>query len=63
MPVLSSVWAYLVLDEAFTWRHGVGMALVICAIELGRPTGTQLAQWREFQAALRERTKTGGAPF
>lgn len=36
VPVLSSVWAFLVLDEAFTWQHALGMALVIAAIEAGR---------------------------
>ncbi len=36
VPVLASVWAYLVLDEPFTWRHALGMALVATAIEIGR---------------------------
>ncbi len=36
IPLLSSLWAYLVLNEQFTWRHGLGMVVVIAAIELGR---------------------------
>lgn len=36
VPILSSVWAHLVLDEPYTWRHVVGMLLVLAAIEGGR---------------------------
>lgn len=36
VPLLSSLWAYLVLDEPYTWRHVAGMALVVLAIEGGR---------------------------
>lgn len=36
IPLLSSLWAYLVLDEQFTLRHGIGMVIVIIAIEIGR---------------------------
>lgn len=39
VPVLSSVWAWAVLGEALTWRHGVGMVLVIAAIEGARRAG------------------------
>jgi tetratricopeptide (TPR) repeat protein len=33
------------------------------AIELGRPTGSQLSQWREYQAALREKVSGGHIPY
>ena len=36
IPLLSSLWAYLVLGEQFTLRHGIGMVIVILAIEIGR---------------------------
>jgi drug/metabolite transporter (DMT)-like permease len=36
LPLLSSVWAYLVLGEPYTWRHALGMMLVVAAIEGGR---------------------------
>lgn len=36
IPLLSSVWAYLLLDEPLTWRHAAGILVVIIAIELGR---------------------------
>jgi probable blue pigment (indigoidine) exporter len=36
LPVLAGVWAHLVLDEPLDWRHVVGMAVVVGAIELGR---------------------------
>jgi drug/metabolite transporter (DMT)-like permease len=36
VPLLSSLWAHLVLDEPYTWRHLAGMALVVLAIEGGR---------------------------
>ncbi len=36
VPVLSSLWAFLILDEAFTWKHALGIALVVAAIEAGR---------------------------
>jgi len=36
VPALSSVWAFLVLHEAFTWQHALGIGLVIAAIEAGR---------------------------
>jgi drug/metabolite transporter (DMT)-like permease len=35
-PVLAATWAHLVLEEPLTWRHLVGMALVVLAIEGGR---------------------------
>jgi drug/metabolite transporter (DMT)-like permease len=35
-PVLAATWAHLVLGEPLTWRHLLGMALVILAIEGGR---------------------------
>lgn len=36
LPLLSSLWARLVLGEPYTWRHTVGMLLVLTAIEVGR---------------------------
>lgn len=36
VPLLSSLWAHLVLGEPYTWRHVAGMALVVLAIEAGR---------------------------
>jgi drug/metabolite transporter (DMT)-like permease len=36
VPLLSSLWAHLVLGEPYTWRHLAGMALVVLAIEAGR---------------------------
>jgi len=36
LPVLTAVWAHLVLGEPLGWRHGVGIVLVVAAIELGR---------------------------
>ena len=36
LPVLSGVWAHLVLGEPLGWQHGVGMVLVVAAIEVGR---------------------------
>lgn len=38
VPMLSSVWAYAVLDEPLGWRHAVGIGLVVVAIEAGRRT-------------------------
>lgn len=35
-PVLASVWAWAVLGEALSWRHGLGIALVVVAIEGAR---------------------------
>ncbi len=36
VPMLSSVWAWAILDESFTWKHAAGIALVIASIEFGR---------------------------
>ncbi len=36
LPILSTVWAHLVLDEALTVQHAVGLFLVVGAIEVGR---------------------------
>ena len=36
VPLLASIWAYLVLDEPFTARHALGMVAVAIAIEIGR---------------------------
>lgn len=49
IPLLSGLWAYLVLDEQFTWRHAAGMTIVVIAIEMGR---------RAEQSASRPTTST-----
>lgn len=36
IPLLAGLWAYLVLGEPLTYVHGIGMALVVIAIEIGR---------------------------
>lgn len=36
LPLLSALWAHLILGEPYTWRHVVGMLLVVAAIEGGR---------------------------
>lgn len=36
VPLLASLWAFLVLDEGLTWRHGLGMLLVAIAVEGAR---------------------------
>jgi len=36
VPMLSSVWAWAVLGESFTWKHAAGIALVVLSIEAGR---------------------------
>jgi drug/metabolite transporter (DMT)-like permease len=36
VPLLASLWAYLILDEPLTYMHGIGMALVVIAIDIGR---------------------------
>ena len=36
VPLLASIWAYLVLDEPFTARHALGMVAVAIAIAIGR---------------------------
>jgi drug/metabolite transporter (DMT)-like permease len=36
LPLMSMTWAHFVLDEPYTWRHFVGMLLVMAAIEGGR---------------------------
>lgn len=36
LPLLSSVWAALLFDEPYTWRHALGMLLVLAAVEGGR---------------------------
>jgi drug/metabolite transporter (DMT)-like permease len=38
VPMLSSVWAYAVLGEPLSWRHAVGIGLVVVAIEASRRT-------------------------
>ncbi|HUH02923.1 MAG TPA: DMT family transporter [Kofleriaceae bacterium] len=38
VPMLSSIWAYLVLGEPLGWRHAVGIGLVVLAIEASRRT-------------------------
>lgn len=48
VPVLASLWAYLVLGEAFTWLHIIGMAAVAIAI-----AGGQRAEAQSLKIALR----------
>jgi drug/metabolite transporter (DMT)-like permease len=36
IPILSSLWAKLVLGEPFTWQHVAGMTLVVIAIDRAR---------------------------
>lgn len=36
VPLLSSVWAHLVLDEPYTWQHVAGMLVFVVALEGGR---------------------------
>ncbi len=36
LPLLASVWAALLFDEPYTWRHVLGMLLVLAAVEGGR---------------------------
>lgn len=38
LPLLSSIWARLVFGEPYTWRHALGMLLVLAAIETARRT-------------------------
>lgn len=36
LPLLASLWAHLVLGEPYTWRHMVGIGIVVIAIEGAR---------------------------
>lgn len=52
VPLLAPIWAHLVLGEPYGWRHMVGMALVVAAVELGRRA--ELARIAEYRAAAAE---------
>jgi drug/metabolite transporter (DMT)-like permease len=36
LPGLATLWAYLLLNEPFTWWTGVGLVLVTLSVEIGR---------------------------
>ena len=44
IPVLASTWAALVLDEPYTWKHALGMILVVTALEMARRAKTSPCQ-------------------
>ena len=44
VPILSSIWAHLVLGEPYGWRHVVGMLLVVAAVEGGRRAESRAAR-------------------
>jgi drug/metabolite transporter (DMT)-like permease len=53
VPVLASLWAWLLLGEAFGPRHLLGMALVIVASEAGRRVERRASRARLARSAPR----------